>query len=350
MTVRLFRPASLGQGVRLLSVAAHVPSQVVRNEDLVARGAPLSAADMHKLTGILERRWALPHEAASDLGAAAGRLALDASGLSSADIQRLVVATVSPDHPSPSTACAIQHALGMAPAPSFDVSAACSGFVYALDASARAVATGDQAVMAVATDVRSRYLDVTHRTTCALFGDGACAAVLAPGKVGEGILGMALAADGRGVKSVHVPAGGSRRPASLETVRNKEHFIAMADGPEVYFQAVEGMLGMAEAVLSGLSLSFADIACIAPHQANGRLLERLSKLGKFPSSKLLVNVDRYGNTAGASCGIALSEALTTGRVRAGDLILLLAAGGGYTAGAAVIACDDALLENARFTP
>ncbi len=333
----------MGVGVRLAALAGHVPARVVTNADLVAMGAPLEVADIEKLTGIKARHWCSDLEAASDLAIAASRKALERLGTGPEQISRLLLATVSSDFSSPSTACIVQHALGLAPRPAFDISAACSGFLYALDAAARFIATGERGVLVAAADARSKFLDVKDRGTAALFGDGAVSAVVASGPVGEGLLSIALVADGSGATAVHVPAGGSRSPATQKTVEARAHFIHMKDGPEVYFQAVEGMLTMSEVVLKDAGLSFDDIDLVVPHQANGRLLERLVRLARLPKEKVMVNVDRYGNTAGASCGLALTEALASGRVRAGGRILLLAAGGGFTAGAALLRVDETLL-------
>lgn len=343
MTVSVFRPQTMGVGVRIASLAGHVPSRTVTNADLVAMGAPLDAAEIEKLTGIRERHWASADEAVSDLAIAAGKKALGQFGNDLERVSRLLLATVSSDFSSPSTACIVQHALGLAPRPAFDISAACSGFLYALDAAARFIATGDHGVLVAAADARSKFLDVKDRGTAALFGDGAVAAMVTPGPVGEGLLSIALVADGSGATAVHVPAGGSRKPATKETVEARQHFIQMKDGPEVYFQAVEGMLTMSEVVLKDAGLTFADVDLVVPHQANGRLLERLVRLSRLPKEKVMVNVDRYGNTAGASCGLALTEALATRRVRAGSRVLLLAAGGGFTAGAALLRVDETLL-------
>src|SRR5438128_470427 len=209
---------------------------------------------MLKLTGVRERRWVDQGEATSDLAAAACRAALQRAAVAADGIDRLVVGTVSPDHSSPSAACFVQHALGLGIAPAMDVTASCSGFLYALDVAARGIATGDRFALACAADVRSRYLDIHDRATCALFGDGAGAALLGEGPAGGGLLAIGLLADGSGARSVYVPAGGSREPASAETVAARRHFIRMEEGPQVYLTAVEGMLGMGEALLAALGL------------------------------------------------------------------------------------------------
>ena len=295
-----------------------------------------------KLSGIRARRWVGSDEATSDLAIAACRRALARAGVVATDVDRLVLGTVSPDYASPSAACIVQHALGMQHAPAFDLTASCSGFLYALDVAARAVCTGDRHVLAVAADVRSRFLDMTDRATCALFGDGAGAALVSEGPVGEGLLAIGLLADGSGARSVYVPAGGSREPASAETVRARRHTIHMAEGPQVYLAAIEGMLETAEQLLREVRMTFDDVHLVVPHQPNRRILDRLAKLARIPAEKIFVNVDRIGNVSGATCAIAFDEALRTGRLAAGDRVLLLAAGAGYTSGAALLVVDEAL--------
>ena len=340
-------PASFGRGVRVASTGAYLPRRVVTNADLVAMGAPLTAEEIVRLSGIEERRWAAPDEATSDLAVAACREALERAALTGADVDRLVLGTVSPDHASPAAACFVQRALGMGHAPAYDLTASCSGFLFALDAAARAVLTGDRHVLACASDVRSRYLNPHDRATCALFGDGAGAAVVAACDAGAGLLGIGTLTDGEGVHSVYVPAGGSRSPATAETVARREHTIRMAEGPQVYLAAIEGMLGTAEALLSALGKTWDDVDLVVPHQPNRRILDRLLKLSGLPAHKLFVDVERIGNVSGATCAIALDDALGRAAVSAGQTVMLLAAGAGYTAGAALFVADEALLAASR---
>lgn len=324
--MKLYRP----RHARLTALGRYLPERVVTNADLVKAGAPLSEAEMQQLAGITERRWADAKDATSDLAARACREALQGR----TDVDRLILATVSPDHPSPSTACAVQKLLGLPPIPSFDVVAACSGFLFALDAAARAVDTGDQAVLAVTAEIRSRFLDLQDRATCALFGDGAAAALVTHGE--PNILGIGLVSDGSGLTSVYVPAGGTREPASESTVAQRRHFIRMQDGPAVYFQAVDGMRSVAEELLTGLGLKFSDVDLVVPHQANRRLVERLGRMCGIAQEKVVSNIEKLGNTAGASVALALEEAMRTGRAKPGDKVLLVTAGAGYTAGAALL--------------
>jgi 3-oxoacyl-[acyl-carrier-protein] synthase-3 len=328
-------------------VASYLPARVVTNADLAAMGAALSPTEIVSLSGIHERRWAADDEATSDLAAHACRLALSRADLAPGDVERLVLATVSPDHASPSAACFVHRALALGHAPAFDLTASCSGFVYALDCAVRAVLTGENHVLACAADVRSRFLDLSDRATCALFGDGAGAAVVSAAAPGEGILGIGLLADGTGVHAVFVPAGGSRKPASRDTVEAREHAIRMSEGPQVYLAAVEGMAETSETLLRELGLSWADIDLLVPHQPNRRILDRLTRILRLPSEKMFINVEQIGNVSGATCAIALDEALRMRALPEGARIMLLAAGAGYTAGAAVIRVDAELIARSR---
>ena len=318
------------RGVRVLGTGSYLPDRVITNADLVALGAPLSDEEIVRLSGIRERRWAAEGEATSDLAAAAARAALARAGVAPGAVERLIVATVSPDHPSPSAACFAHAALGLGNlAPALDVTASCSGFLYALDLGARAVATGEENVLCVAADVRSRFLDLGDRSTCALFGDGAGAALLGRGPGAE-VAAIVLFADGTGARSVHVPAGGSREPRAADARR---HTIHMAEGPQVYLNAVEGMIAAAETLLGAAGVRLEDVDLVIPHQANLRIIDRVARLLRIPSEKMFVNVDRVGNISGATVAVALDEALRAGRR---GKILLVSAGAGYTAGAALL--------------
>ncbi len=340
--MKVLRPSALGRPVRIARTGRHLPSRVVDNAELQRLGAPLAPDEIVRLSGIETRRWAADDEATSDLAIAAARAAL--RGFDPQRVDRVVLGTVSPDHPSPSTACLVQRALGLREVPALDVGASCSAFLYALDVAARAVITGDDAVLAIAADVRSRFLDISDRSTCALFGDGAGAALLVPhDDPATGLVAIGLLADGRGARQVYVPAGGSRLPASAATVAAREHFIRMEQGPQVYMSAVEGMIGTGERLLAALGLTFADVDLVVPHQPNRRILERLGRLAGIPSDRVYVNIDRVGNISGASVAVALDEVIESGRLKAGDRVLLLTAGAGYTAGAALLVADEALL-------
>ena len=324
-----------GMGVRLTATGSYLPSRSVTAADLAARpGAPLSEDEIMRLTGIRERRWVAPEQATSDLAVAAGRLALGRSGHETVD--RLLLSTSSGDHPSPATACLVQHKLGLAPCPAVDLSAACAGFLFALDWGARSVLTGDKRVLVLAADVRSRYLDLEDRATCALFGDGAGAAMLEQGPAGEGLLALFLAADGSGFDTIKVEAGGSRVPASPQSVATSQHTIRMTNGPQVFLTALEGMTEMAERILQQMDLSFEDVDLIVPHQPNLMILDRLARYMRVPREKIFTNVEHTGNMSSASVAVALDEAVCSGAAGPGALVLVLGAGAGYCAGAALI--------------
>lgn len=335
------------RGVRFTATGTYLPKRVMTNEDLVRAGGPLTAEEIEKGLGITERRRAAPEEATSDLAASACRAVLAAAATSAEDIQRFVLATVSSDHPSPSTACFVHHLLALKDAPAFDITATCAGFLYATDLAVRAVLSGDENVLIAAADIRSRYVDPHDRASFAVFGDGAGAALLRSCEPGTGILGVGLFADGSGRESVIVRAGGSRKPATAETLAAGEHFVRMADGPQVYLAMIEGMILTSERILAGMKLSMDDIRMIVPHQANGRVLGRLARLLRVSEERVFSNVARYGNMSGASTAVAFHEALASGRLSPGDLVLLVAGGAGYTAGAAVVRVDEELLAQAR---
>lgn len=322
-------------GVRLAATGSYLPERIVTSEEIAARpGSPLTAAEIAKLTGIEQRHWVAEGEATSDLAVGAGRQVLERAGVSKVD--RLLLSTTSPDYPSPATACIVQRGLGLAPAPAYDLSAACAGFLFALDAATRAVLTGDDDVLVLAADVRSRFVDPDDRATCALYGDGAGGALLSAGPAGEGVLAIYLAADGEGAEAIHIPAGGSRRPATAETVAAREHYLRMVDGPRVFLTALEGMSQTAEALLEATGLTLDDVDLVVPHQPNRMILDRLCRYMRLPPEKLFVNVHRTGNMSSASIAVALDEAVTSGRAREGSLVLLLGGGAGFCAGAALL--------------
>ena len=322
-------------GVRIASTGSYLPERVVTSAEIAARpNAPLTEAEIARLTGVKERRWAAPDQATSDLAVAAGRQILGRTDQASVD--RLLLSTTSPDYQSPAAACIVQRGLALAPAPACDISAACAGFLFALDAGARAVLTGDERVLVLAADIRSRYVDPEDRGTCALYGDGAGGALLEPGPAGEGILALFLAADGAGAEAIHIPAGGSRRPASEATVRDREHYLHMVDGPRVFLTALEGMSETADALLSALGMGMDDVDLVVPHQPNRMILDRLARTMRLSPDKLFVNVHRTGNMSSASLAVALDQAIAQGRAGPGSTLLLLGGGAGFCAGAALI--------------
>jgi len=291
---------------------------------------------MQSLLGIKQRHWADASQATSDLAYEACLLALKSRGYSPSEVERLILATVSPDYLTPSTACVLQHKLGAAPAPSHDITASCAGFLFALDVAVRCILTGARNALICASDVRSRWLNLADRSTCAIFGDGAAAALIEPCSKGTGILGIALASDGSGHQEVYVPAGGSAEGISAESLLQKRDKIHMTAGPQTYLKAVTGMLNAAQFICDAFGVSLHDVDCVVAHQANERALERVAKFGRFPLEKMVITFPYTGNTSGASVGIGLDHALRTGQVADGKLVLLVAAGAGHNVGAALV--------------
>jgi len=323
-------------GVYLARIAVHLPTTRVTTHALAA----LMGVDgdaLIRLTGILERPVAPPEHATSDLAIAALRGLLDdATPSRTSEIDRLILATVTPDHPSPATAPLVQHQLGLGHAPAFDIAAACAGFVYALDLAARALMTGDRAVLIAAAECRVRTLARATPGVRVLFGDGAVAALVTGETTNLRLLATGLGADGRGHAAVRVEAGGSRLPTSTATLAEGLEALRMEDGAHVFMKATEAFITLADDFLNALGLTLDDIALVVPHQPNVRILERVARLLRLPPERLVITCDRLGNMGGASVGVALASALSEGRIHPGDKVLLLTAGAGYTAGAALL--------------
>lgn len=312
----------------------YVPEQVLTNDELIRRfGLETTDEWIRAHVGILERRWAAPEQATSDLAALAGRRALEAAGIDAGDLQRLILATSSGDWPSPATACAVQHKIG-ARCPAEDKVAACSGFLFGLDHGARLVSTGEHPVLLIGADTKSRFIDTHDRRLCPIFADGAGAVVLvASDDLDRGVLDVELYSDGAGAEKVWVPAGGSRLPASEQTVRERLHSTRMVDGRDVFQNAVMGMTFFARNLLDRQGLTPADIDWLIPHQANRYIIEAVAKLLDIPLERTYINIARYGNTVAATLPIALDELVRAGRIHAGQRILFVSAGAGYTGGA-----------------
>lgn len=316
-------------GAWLEATASYLPEARVTTASLAAAiGA--DASELERLTGVVERRVAAPDEATSDLLVAA------LSPIVTPEIDRLIVATVTPDHPSPATAPLVQHRLGLPHIPAFDLSAACAGFVYALDTAARAVVTGDRAVLVGAAECRVRTLTRATPGVRVLFGDGAAGARVGSSPSGLRLIATGLGADGSGHAAVRVEAGGSRLPTSEATVAAGLHALRMDDGAHVFMKATESFVALADDFLGALGLGLPDIALVVPHQPNVRILERMARLLRLPRERLVITGDRLGNVGGASAAIALDLAAREGRIAPGDKVLLLTAGAGYTAGAALL--------------
>ncbi len=283
-------------------------------------------------TGIRERRRADPGTPTSALAIAAGRAALERRGMDGSDLDLIIVATMTPDRPFPSTACVVQHGLGASSAWAFDVSAACSGFVYAATVAAQFIENGShRRVLVIGAEVMSSVVDYTDRTTCVLFGDGAGAVLMEPSQDETGILSFCHEVDGAGAPFLCMPAGGSATPASHETVEKGWHFLRQ-DGPEVFRFATRKMAELSQRVVAEAGLTADDIDLFVPHQANARIIDAVAERLRLPEHKVVKNLERLGNTSAASIPLALTTAVRQGRLSRGSLVLLASVGAGFTVG------------------
>lgn len=336
------QPASLRHGagrvlqpVGILGTGACVPERVLANRDL-ERMVDTSDEWIVSRTGVRERRLVLPGQAASDLATVAAQHALAQSGLAASELELIVVATVTPDHICPPTACHVQRKLGAPRAAGFDVSAACSGFLNALIVGHDLVAGGRFAnALVIGADVLSAITDYQDRASCILFGDGAGAAVLGPDPAGGVILDQIIGIDGEGADLITVAAGGSARPTSQETLDRREHFLRL-EGRQVFRFAVGKMCELVETIAARNGLTVDDIDLLVPHQANLRIIDAAAARLRMSADRVVVNVERYGNTSSASVPVALDEAARAGRLESGDLVCLVAFGGGLSWGATLI--------------
>lgn len=312
-----------------------VPRQVVTNDDLAQR---IDTSDewIRTRTGIAERRVASSDEFTSVLAAAAGREAIERANLTPGDIDMVIVATCTPDRPFPGTACAVQASLGIKRAPAFDVVAACSGFVYGMSVATGMIQSGmSRNLLLVAVDIFTHLIDWSDRNTCVLFGDGAGAVVLQGCDQPLGQLSARIGAAGEGETLMAVDACGTRMPATPELLAQGKQYVYM-HGREVFKHAVREMCDSALQAIAAAGLHLSDISLVIPHQANVRIIEAVAKRLDISMDRVVVNLDRYGNTSAASVPIALYEAVQQGRVQEGDYLLLTAFGGGLTWGSSVI--------------
>ena len=319
-------------GARIAGTGSYVPSTRVTNADL-ERVVNTSDQWIVRRTGIKSRFHLGRDEAPSVMGIEAGKRALDAAKVSPASVDLLIVATNFPDMICPGSAPFIAAGVGLDHVPFFDLKAGCSGFVYALAISAGLIESGlYSCVLLIGSEALSRVTDWSDRKTCVLFGDGAGAVVLEAGGPGEGVLGSALYGDQEKAMLLHLPAGGTRRPASHETVSSREHYLKM-EGAGVYRSAVSMMDEATRAAIAAASLSLDNVDWLIPHQANLRIIESLARHLGFDMGKVIVNLDRVANTSTASIPIALDESLRSGRIDRGDVVVLTAFGAGATYGA-----------------
>jgi 3-oxoacyl-[acyl-carrier-protein] synthase III len=323
-----------GYRVSITGVGANAPERVMTNEEL-SQLVDTSDEWIVTRTGIHERRVAEPGEALSDLALPAAREALEAAGVRAEDIDLIVVATVTPDMSFPATAALMADALGSRDAAAYDLSAGCTGFMYAVAQAYGMLAGGVcRRALVVGGDVLSKIVDWTDRTTCIVFGDGVGAVVMERVERG-GFLGFELGADGSGGMQLYLPAGGSREPTSAESVARHDHFVHM-NGREVFKFATRVLVSSAEKLLDQLGLTVDDVDVYVPHQANIRIIKHAVERLGIPEEKVVVNVDRYGNTSSGSIPLALAEAVHGRRIRKGDIVLMTGMGAGLTWGSGVM--------------
>jgi 3-oxoacyl-[acyl-carrier-protein] synthase III len=325
----------MGMHAGVIGTGSAVPERVLTNADL-EKMVETSDEWIVTRTGIRERRIAEPGEATSDYAAVACERALEAAGVKANEVDLVICATVTPDMMFPATACIIQDRIGAIRAAAFDLSAACSGFLYALSIAKAYVESGlYKYVLVSAGDILSRITDYQNRSTCVLFGDGAGAVLVGPVEGERGILATDLGSDGSGAKFLYQPAGGSRIPATEASVAAGQHFLQM-EGRETFKFAVKAMASSTERVLETAGLGKTDIDLLVPHQANIRIIEAARKRFDIPEDKVVVTIHKYGNTSASSIPIALDEAVRSGRAKPGDLTILVGFGGGLTWGAAAV--------------
>jgi len=316
---------------KITAVGRYIPPRVLTNDDL-SRMVDTNDNWIVERTGIRERHLACPDIATSDMAVAAAREALARRGIEAREIDAILLCTVTPDMMFPSTACLVQDRLGAAGAWGFDLVAACSGFVYGLTVAAHLVGAGThQKVLVIGADTMSRIVDYTDRATCILFGDAAGAVLVEPAEDGLGFIGHLNEIDGSGAPFLNMPAGGSRRPASAETVANRLHYVKQ-DGQQVFKYAVRKMYELSSALLAKHGFQPCDVKCFIPHQANKRIITATAERLGLPDDRVILNIEKYGNTTAATIPLGIYDALAEGKLKKGDLVLFAAVGAGYTAG------------------
>ncbi len=321
--------------VAIVGIGSYLPERILTNAEL-EKMVDTTNEWIVSRSGIRERRIAREDQATSDLAAEAAKRALDKANIKPEDVDLIIVATLSPDMPFPNTACFVQKLIGAKNATCIGLEAACAGFLFAVDAASQYLLTGRfKTALVIGAEKLSTVTDWQDRTTCVLFGDGAGAVVLQARDSGEGILSTVTGSDGTLNALLNIPGGGSRNPASVQTIEKRMHFMKM-EGKEVFKHAVRAMGEAARKALEKAGLTIADVACVVPHQANMRIVEAIrDRLGVGPE-KFFINLDKYGNMSAASIPVALDEAVNEGRIKKGDNIVLVAFGGGFTWGAMVV--------------
>lgn len=318
---------------KISALGCYSPPGVLTNFDL-EKMVETSNQWILERTGIAERHIAAPDMATSDMAVEAARIALAQRGIDATDLDAVIVCTVTPDMLFPSTACLVQDRIGAKGAWGFDLIAACSSFVFGLTTAAHMVSAGSQKkILVIGADTMSRIIDYTDRSTCILFGDSAGAMLVEQAADGEqGFIGFLNEIDGSGGEYLKQPAGGSRMPASKESVENRMHYVKQ-EGQQVFKYAVRKMYEVCRDLLEKNGLTPNDIAIMVPHQANRRIISAVSERLGLPCDKVLINIERYGNTTSATIPLATRDAVESGRLKKGDIVLFAAVGAGYTVGA-----------------
>jgi 3-oxoacyl-[acyl-carrier-protein] synthase-3 len=324
-----------GRTCSIAGVGAYVPEKVLTNADL-ERMVDTSDEWITSRTGIKERRIAAENETTSDMAALAAMRAMKNAGVTPDEIDLIIVATITPDMMFPSTACLVQHKIGARRSAAFDIEAACSGFIYSLEIGQQFIMSRTyNTVLVIGAEKLSTIVDWTDRNTCVLFGDGAGAAILQHRPDAHGLLTACMGAEGDKAELLCMPGGGSKFPTTAETVAGRLHYLRM-DGKETYKSAVTAMYTAGKEALRRCEIDISQIKCVIPHQANRRIIDAVSeRLGAKPE-QVFINLEKFGNTSAASVAIALEEAVRTGRIQRGDLVLLVVFGAGLTWAAAVI--------------
>jgi len=318
------------------SIGTYVPPGLLTNEDL-EKIVETSDEWIFSRVGIRERHILEKGMATSDMAVEAAKRCLDSRGIVASEVEAIIVATVTPDMLFPATACLVQDKLGANGAWGFDLSAACSGFVYALQVGAKLVESGSHSkVLVIGADTMSSIIDYTDRATCVLFGDGAGAVLIEPAEEGEiGLIDFTHEIDGSGAQALNMPGGGSLHPSTAETVANKMHYVHQ-DGQSVYKFAVRKMVEASQKVLMRNGVSVEELGCFIPHQANKRIITSSAERMGLPLEKVIINIDRYGNTTAGTIPLAMGTAVDERRLHKGDLVLIASVGAGFTVGATLL--------------
>ena len=323
----------------ITTTAHYVPEQILTNVD-IEKLVETSDEWIQNRTGIKQRHIVSDEEASSDLSTHVAKSLLEKRGIKPEEIDIIIVGTVTPDHLTPSTAAIVQNNINAANAWAFDLSAACSGFLYGLETGSKFIESGKyKKVMVIGVDTMSSILDFKDRETCIIFGDGAGGVILEASKSNDGIISSILKTDGAGASSLNVYAGGSRKPASKETIAKREHFIRQ-DGKKVFKFAVKRMADVSKEILTKNGLNGSDLKLFIPHQANKRIIDATGERCGIPKDRVLINIDKYANTTAGTIPIALNEAVENNLINNGDYILLSAFGSGFTWGSILIKWDS----------